>query len=95
MTKGQKVTVAPIKTWWTGGGSRKGEYCDWRGYPRKTRTRPWMTLVAAGGDASFAPENNALTFTAPADGKLVLYANDDRPEGNEGSALVTVIVAAK
>lgn len=91
---GQVVTVRPIKVWWTGGGSKGGVYCDWKGYEGSNNEggHPWMSLIAAVGKDSHAPANNTLTFTVAADGTLVLYANDDKPEGNIGSGEVTVTV---
>ena len=54
-----------------------------------------MSLVASVGQATFAPKDNKLPFAVPADGVLALYANDDKEEGNEGSAEVTVSISAK
>jgi hypothetical protein len=91
---GQVVTVQPIKVWWTGGGSKRGVYCDWKGYEGSNNEdgHPWMSLVAAVGKDSHAPTDNSLTFTAAADGMLILYANDDKAEGNVGWGEVTVTV---
>lgn len=91
---GQVVTVEPIKVYWTGGGSKAGKYCDWNGYPGSGNEggHPWMAVVAAVGKESHAPANNKLSFTVAADGMLVVYANDDKPEGNVGSGDVTVKV---
>jgi hypothetical protein len=47
---GQVVTVEPIKVWWTGGGSKAGKYCDWKGYEGSNNNgHPWMSVVAAVG----------------------------------------------
>ena len=91
---GQVVTVEPIKVYWTGGGSKAGKYCDWNGYEESGNEggHPWMAVVAAVGKDSHAPAGNKLTFTVGADGMLVVYANDDKPEGNVGSGDVTVKV---
>jgi hypothetical protein len=97
VTAGQRVTITPIKVWWTGGGSKGGVFCDWNGYPdrKQPNGKHWMALVAAVNSSLFAPENNALSFTVPADGTLTLYANDGGPDGNKGSGEVTVTVAPK
>jgi hypothetical protein len=93
---GQQVTITPIRVHWSGGGSKKGVYCDWNGYPGKRDSgHTWMALVASVGKSTFAPKDNALSFTVPADGLLALYANDDSPEDNVGSGEVTVTVAPK
>jgi len=91
---GQVVTIEPIKVYWCGGGSKSGQYCDWNGYPGSGNEggHPWMAVVAAVGKDSHAPAGNKLSFTAAADGMLVVYANDDKPEGNVGSGDVTVKV---
>jgi hypothetical protein len=90
---GQKVTITPKKVWWTGGGSQRGQYCDWRGYkPEGSKGIPWMALVAAVGGTEHWAKDNTLTFTVPANGSLVLYANDDKG-GNDGEAEVIVTVA--
>jgi hypothetical protein len=95
VTAGQTVTVTPIKVWWCGGGSKKKEHCDWRGYDKSNiRGKHWMALIAAVGEETFAPTGSTMTFTVPADGTLVLYANDDRAEDNLGSGEVTLSIAA-
>lgn len=90
---GQTVAITPIKVWWTGGGSKAGVYCDWRGYPgSRIDGKPWMALVAEVGSSAHVAEGSNLTFTVPADGTLILYVNDDKPEGNVGFGDVTVTV---
>lgn len=90
---GQIVTVEPVKVWWTGGGSKSGQYCDWKGYAgTSNQGHPWMAVVAAVGKESHSPADNKLTFTVAADGMLVVFANDDKPEGNVGAGDVTVKV---
>lgn len=90
---GQVIMVEPIKVWWTGGGTKAGKYCDWKGYERSNiNGHPWMSVVAAVGKDSHAPANNTLSFTVAADGVLVVYANDDKAEGNVGGGDVRVKV---
>jgi len=93
---GQVVTVTPKKVWWTGGGTHKGKYTDWRGYdPDKVKKGvPWMALVAAVGKDEHWAKDNTLSFTVPEDGNLVLYASDGDAGGNIGDGEVTVTVGA-
>jgi hypothetical protein len=97
VTTGQRVTITPIKVWWTGGGSKTGIFCDWNGYPdrKQPNGKHWMALIAAVNASIYAPENNAFSFTVPSDGTLSLYANDGGPDGNKGSGEVTVTVSSK
>ncbi len=92
---GQIVRIAlrgPIR--WTCGGKRAGEFCDWGGFPDdRYLGMPRMALVAFVDKAPFLASGKRFTFTVPADGKLGLFANDDDPAGNEGSAEVVVTVA--
>ncbi len=95
VTAGQKVTITPKKIWWSGAGSKKGQFCDWRGYdPEHAKGIPWMALVAAVGANEFWAKDNTLSFTVPASGSLILYANDDKA-GNEGQGDVVVTIAPK
>ncbi len=92
---GQIVRIAlrgPIR--WTCGGKRAGEFCGWGGFPDdRYLGMPRMALVAFVDKAPFLASGERFTFTVPADGKLGLFANDDDPAGNEGSAEVVVTVA--
>ncbi len=74
---GQRVTITPKKVSWSGGGSRKGGFCDWRGYDGTNMNgKPWMAFVAAVGTEEYWPKDNALSFTVSATGVLTLFAND-------------------
>jgi|GEM_PF-2712248 len=91
VTAGQTVTITPKKVWWTGGGSKKGKYVDWSGYePHPEKGIPWMAFVAAVGKSEFWAKGGTLSFTVPADGELLLYAQDADARGNEGTAEVVV-----
>ena len=93
---GQRVTVTAKKVWWSGGGSRKGSYCDWKGYDQtNVNGLPWMALVAAVGNEDHGVKDNSLAFEVKADGTLTLFANDSAPDGNDGDAQVTVTVSPK
>ena len=93
VTAGQKVTVTAVKVQWTGGGSKQGVFCDWRGHnPDKKLANgiPWIALVAAVGKKEYWPKTkSAFSFTVKEDGDLLLYANDDQG-GNLGEAEVVV-----
>jgi hypothetical protein len=93
---GQKVTVKPVKVEWSGGGSKRGVFTDWRGHnPDKLMKNqiPWMALVAAVGPSEHWAKDNTLSFTVPEDGELLLYANDALGD-NKGEAEVVVTVTA-
>ena len=93
---GQKVSITPIKVWWTGGGSKKGKFTDWRGYdPEKAKRAPWMALVATVNGTEFWAKDNSLEFTVPSDGKLELSCNDGDAGGNDGAAEITVTISPK
>jgi len=92
VTAGQKVTLSIGHVFWKGGGSKAGASADWHGYRNRLEKNalPWMALVAAVGKKNFLPDNKEFTFTVPADGVLVLYANDSNPNGNSGKGEVVV-----
>jgi hypothetical protein len=98
VTAGQKVTVTAVKVQWSGGGSKQGVFCDWRGHNPDQKLAngiPWMALVAAVGKKEHWPKTkSAFSFTVKEDGDLVLYANDDQG-GNLGEAEVVVKVTPK
>jgi hypothetical protein len=98
VTAGQKVTLTAVKVQWSGGGSKQGVFCDWRGYNTQKPLAngiPWMALVAAVGKKEYWPKTkSAFSFTVKEDGELVLYANDDQG-GNLGEAEIIVKVSPK
>jgi hypothetical protein len=98
VTAGQKVTLTAVKVQWSGGGSKAGVFCDWRGHnPDKPLANgiPWMALVASVGKKEYWPKTkSAFSFTVKEDGELVLYANDEQG-GNLGEAEILVKVSPK
>ncbi len=92
VTKGQTITITIGPVLWKGGGSKTGDSVNWKGYRGRLEGNglPWMALVAAIGKQNFLPDKREFTFTAPADGELVLFANDGNPDGNKGKGEVTV-----
>ena len=92
VTAGQTVTLSIRNVHWSGGGTKGKTPTDYRGYRdrREHNGLPWMALVAGIGSHHFLPDHAEYSFTVPEDGELVLFANDDRPDGNVGRAKVTV-----
>ena len=92
VSAGQKVTLTIGHVLWKGGGSKAGTPVDWHGYRGRMEKNalPWMALVAAVGKQAFLPDKKEFSFTVPADGELVLFANDGNPDGNSGKGEVTV-----
>jgi hypothetical protein len=87
---GQLVSITGLRGSWSGGGSRKGISCDWKGYPDSDVH--WMALCARIGAQVFTFSKDILEFLAPANGVLELYAQDDNPKGNTGRVAVKVQV---
>lgn len=93
VSQGLRITIVPKEVRWCGGGSKKGVYTGWTGYDQgRGKAIPWMALVAVVGEKKFWAKGDTLTFNAPADGQLALYANDEKPEDNTGQALLTVTI---
>jgi len=92
---GQIVRIVPrVPVRWSSGGARKGQFCDWHGFPGdRVLGMPRMALVAFVGKTPFLATGDRFTFTVPADGMLGFFANDDDAAGNEGSAEVLVTIA--
>lgn len=92
---GQKISVTIGPVLWKGGGSRTGDSTDWRGYRNRLEKNalPWMALVFAVGKQTVLPDKREFTFTAPADGDLVAFANDSKPDGNSGKGQLTVTIS--
>ena len=92
VSAGQKVTVMIGRVYWAGGGSKKGAFTNWQGFKDRLERNalPWMALVFAVGKQNFLPDKKEFTFTVPADGDLVAFANDTNPDGNSGRGEATV-----
>lgn len=54
---------------------------------------PWMALVFGIDKEHILPEKRTLTFTAPASGDLVAFANDSNPDVNSVKGQLTVKIA--
>ncbi|MDB5294828.1 MAG: hypothetical protein JWO31_811, partial [Phycisphaerales bacterium] len=88
LAAGQQVELIPDPgDRWQGGGTKSGQSCDYRGYPNQ---RGWMALKwrvgAATGDV--VPTEPVVAREA---GELLLYCEDEKPAGNNGSIRVTII----
>lgn len=90
LEKGQTFTLKPNPSdKWTGGGSKRGKWCDYRGYPDKL---PWMQMHWKIGQSSGAVASGEAVV-APAAGELMLFCNDAKIEDNDGGIGVAVTVA--
>ena len=86
------VAREPVR--WTSGGARKGQFCGWNGLAGdQVLGMPRMALVAFVDKTPFLAAGDRFTFTVPADGTFGLFANDDDPAGNEGSADLLITIA--
>jgi aspartyl protease family protein len=88
LKKGQSFTVVPNpEDRWSGGGTKHGKTCDFRGYP--DRPNNWMKMYWKIGDSVelVDPDKKCV---APADGMLSLFAEDDKPRDNSGQIRATV-----
>ena len=97
VSAGQKVIVVIGRVYWTGGGSKKGTFTNWQGFKNRLERNalPWMALVFAVGEQNFPPDKKEFTFTVPADGGLVAFANDGNPDGNSGRGEARVTIHPK
>ncbi|HYE17092.1 MAG TPA: trypsin-like peptidase domain-containing protein [Tepidisphaeraceae bacterium] len=86
--KGQLFTVTPDPkdSWTKHGGSKRGVRVDYRGFKGG-----WMALYWTVGD-HFEQVEAGKVLTAPADGEVMLFCNDDKPGKNTGSVRATVVV---
>ncbi|HSI35325.1 MAG TPA: hypothetical protein VK986_17225, partial [Tepidisphaeraceae bacterium] len=86
--KGQSfvVTPDPKDSWTKQGGSKLGIRVDYRGFKGG-----WMALYWMVGD-HFEQVEAGKVLTAPGDGEVVLFCNDDKPGKNTGSVRATVVV---
>jgi hypothetical protein len=95
--EGQVVTLHIGRVFWGGGGTEGKRETNWRGYPHRYEHNglPWMALVAAVNHKSYLPDKKDYSFTVHEDGVLVVFANDDNPNGNTGKGEVTVTVSQR
>lgn len=89
LEKGQTFTLKPNPAdRWTGGGTKRGKWCDYRGYPDKL---PWMQMRWKVGEATGAVVSGE-SVAAPSAGELMLFCSDGRIDDNEGAIGVGVTV---
>lgn len=88
LKKGQRFIVYPNRDdRWCGGGSKRGIFCDYRGYPR----RMWMKMHWKVGPAK-APVSPSEQVTAAAEAELKFFSVDHDVTGNYGTIRVRVVV---
>jgi hypothetical protein len=89
LRKGQKISLKPnTRHMWTGGGTKKGVYCDYMGY--EDRGNSWMRLMSRIGKRGEKSVTAEELFTAENDGELFLYVNDGDVDTNRGAIGVVV-----
>src|SRR5437868_1136444 len=71
LAAGQSFTINPNSDdKWNGGGTKKGVWCDYRGYPGKTTG--WMAMMWKVGDATGKVQPD-VAVSAKEAGELLLY----------------------
>jgi len=91
LLSGQKFKVLPNpEDKWSGGGSKQGVFCDYKGYP--DRRNNWMRMFLQIADEKAVPVDPDLIQSAPVDGILKLYAEDGSAAGNVGEIRVEIVV---
>lgn len=94
LQKGQRFSLKPSAVdKWTGGGTKKGVFCDYMGYDDRGNT--WMRLMWRNGKGKEMPVVSGKILVAENDGELLLYANDGKAAGNEGEIRVNILVSPK
>jgi hypothetical protein len=92
LKKGQMFSIDPNRNdTWSGRGTKDGVFCGYMGYD--DRGNKWMRMMFRVGDGQGIPVEAGKVQTAQQDGELLLYALDDRPEGNIGKIRVSVVVS--
>lgn len=76
---------------WSGGGSKRGQFCDYRGYNPDSELKPWMRLFYQVANGPPRPVDPGVTISAEADGFIRLFAEDDDAGGNRGKVRVVVV----
>lgn len=91
LVKGQAFSIVPNpKDKWTGGGSKRGVYCNYQGYPGNGGE--WMQMRYQIGENKAVPVVSDAIQTAPSNGELKLFAEDGSAAGNAGDIRVEIIV---
>lgn len=86
---GERFLIVPNhRDEWSGGGSMRGKFTDFRGYPDSRVD--WMKMFWRIGDGKAAEVDPETVHTAEIDGILHLYAEDTNPIGNEGKIRVKI-----
>ena len=92
LKNGQTCRLKPNRNdEWTGGGSKRGVYCDYRGYPGKSNQ--WMRMFYRIGDSgSIEAVDPEKVVIAPAEGELLLFVEDALIAGNDGEIRVAIVL---
>lgn len=91
LRNGQKFRIIPDPEGeWSGGGSKAGVFCDYKGYA--DRGTNWMRMYSQVGDGNPEPVDPEVVRTAAVDGDLKLFAEDGSAAGNKGAIKVEIIV---
>ncbi|MEX2577754.1 MAG: hypothetical protein WD342_01745 [Verrucomicrobiales bacterium] len=94
LKEGDRYRVVPNETdEWSGGGSKRNVFCDFRGYP--DRRVGWMRMFSFVGNEPPVEVEPAQVRTAESEGILHLFAEDGSPQDNQGKIRVTVILNPK
>ena len=80
---------------WTGGGSKAGKFCDFRGYIPNDTKGTWMRLYYAIEDGDPKPVDPTKVLKADREGKLNLFVEDANPRGNKGEVRVVIVPKSK
>lgn len=91
LTAGERYQIVPNeRDRWSGGGTKRNETCDFRGYP-DSRVN-WMRMFSRLGEAQPVPVDPEQVLTADEDAALYLYAEDSGPDDNTGRIRVQIVV---
>ena len=90
VNKGDAIKFYPDKAGrWTGGGSRAGKYCSYRGYTDRG-VGAWMSMKYRIGDSIYIVDEGLVKVKE--DGEIKLYCYDDKASGNFGEIKVGISV---
>ncbi|MCK4850229.1 MAG: choice-of-anchor C family protein [Phycisphaerae bacterium] len=89
LKKGQCFVLEPYpQDTWTGGGTKRGVYCDYMGYA--DRGHNWMRLKYQIGDSPPVPVVRGVKYCADSESVLKLFCTDGKIDDNHGSIRVLI-----
>ena len=90
--EGDKLLIVPNPDdRWTGGGTKSGVYCDYRGYDLEKLKAAWMRMYFTIGGGQPVPVDPGQVVVARRDGALQLFVSDGGPKGNKGEIRVAIV----